>query len=252
MKYIYNYKFEHKDGRDCKFTHVPLHFPEKFSLVDSRFPGVLDQGSLGSCTAQATSNALRYCLRKEGKEDNQPSRLFIYYYSRLLERTVNEDSGAYIRDVMKAVSKYGACTESSSEWPYIISKFKQSPPSSCVESAKKHIPNFQYLSVGQTESQLKAALVNGFPIVCGIMIYQSFEDDECMKTGHVPLPNRRTESLYGGHCVLIVGYDDSTREFLMENSWGTNVGDKGYFYIPYDFLTSPHLANDFWTLTYYQ
>ncbi len=37
-----------------------------------------------------------------------PSRLFIYYNERVIEHTVNEDSGAMIRDGIKSVSKDGA------------------------------------------------------------------------------------------------------------------------------------------------
>ena len=38
---------------------------------------------------------------------------------------------------------------------------------------------------------------------------------------------------YGGHAVLLVGYDD--RGFLAKNSWGTAWGDGGYFRITYDY-----------------
>ncbi len=38
---------------------------------------------------------------------------------------------------------------------------------------------------------------------------------------------------YGGHAVLLVGYDD--RGFLAKNSWGTDWGDGGYFRISYDY-----------------
>lgn len=256
LHYVYNLKFERKDGRDKQLSSVvaaPAKLPTSFSLVNDQFPAVLDQGQLGSCTAQATSNALRHCLRKEGKPDCQPSRLFIYYYSRLLENCVNQDSGAVIRDVMKAVQKYGACDESSGQWPYDITKFKQQPPRKCVDLAKQHM-NVRYYAVEQSLVALKSALVAGFPIVCGIMIYESFERDETMSTGHVPLPDYRQgqESLYGGHAILLVGYNDDTREFIFENSWGTGVGDHGYFYIPYNFITNPNLANDFWTLTWFE
>ncbi len=47
---------------------------------------------------------------------------------------------------------------------------------------------------------------------------------------------------------MAVGYDDSKQTFLIRNSWGPKWGKKGYFTIPYAYLTSNRLASDFWTI----
>ena len=47
---------------------------------------------------------------------------------------------------------------------------------------------------------------------------------------------------------MAVGYDDSTREFIVRNSWGTTWGIKGYFMMPYAYLMDTNLADDFWTI----
>jgi len=41
---------------------------------------------------------------KESKPVLVPSRLFIYYNERVIEGTVNSDSGAQIRDGIKTIS----------------------------------------------------------------------------------------------------------------------------------------------------
>jgi C1A family cysteine protease len=56
------------------------------------------------------------------------------------------------------------------------------------------------------------------------------------------------EQMLGGHAVLAVGYDDAKQRFTVQNSWGTSWGDKGFFYMPYEYLTNPNLADDFWTM----
>jgi C1A family cysteine protease len=45
-----------------------------------------------------------------------------------------------------------------------------------------------------------------------------------------------------------VGYKDSKSQFIIRNSWGPEVQDGGYFYMPYSYLTDDDLANDFWTI----
>src|SRR5438270_592149 len=66
-------------------------------------PAVYDQGQLGSCTANAIAGALEFDQLKQQLQDYLPSRLFIYYNERVIEGTVDSDSGAMIRDGMKSV-----------------------------------------------------------------------------------------------------------------------------------------------------
>ncbi|NIQ16155.1 MAG: peptidase, partial [Candidatus Dadabacteria bacterium] len=54
---------------------------------------------------------------------------------------------------------------------------------------------------------------------------------------------------YGGHAIMVVGYDDNKQRFIVRNSWGRRWGDKGCCYMPYAFLCSDQLAADFWTAT---
>jgi hypothetical protein len=52
------------------------------------------------------------------------------------------------------------------------------------------------------------------------------------------------ETLYGYHCVSIIGYNDATRQVLCMNTWGTDWGHNGSFYLPYDFVENPMLTHD--------
>ncbi len=90
---------------------------------------------------------------------------------------------------------------------------------------------------------------SGFPVIFGFTVYTSFESLIVENTGVVPMP-KNTEGILGGHCVVMVGYDDSTQRFICANSWGTGWGinGTGYFSIPYLYLVNPRLAADFWTI----
>ena len=81
----------------------------------------------------------------------------------------------------------------------------------------------------------------------GFQVYASFESDAVAASGIVPMPVPNEECL-GGHAVMCVGYDDAKQMFLVRNSLGAGWGQKGYFTIPYQYLTNGDLADDFWTI----
>jgi len=213
------------------------------AVVDlrSHLSPVVDQGNLGSCTANAIVSGLwEYLWVGMGNILQRFSRLFLYYFERLLEGTVKEDSGAYIRDGMKSLQKTGVCTEKL--WPYIIKKFTKRPGQEAIDEAGKYkICEYQRIN---TLQELKMALADGQPVVFGFEVFESFETDSVTKTGLVPMPQDSEESL-GGHAVLAVGYDDVKGWVIVRNSWGEAWGDKGYFYMPYDVFKK--LVMDMWT-----
>src|SRR5207244_3996765 len=43
-------------------------------------------------------------------------------------------------------------------------------------------------------------------------------------------------------------YDEGTRRCPVRSAWGTGWGRKGYFTMPYDYLASRDLSDDFWTI----
>lgn len=252
----YNLIPDKPDSRDIVFQAERLrvdvsNLPKQYDLRSTGFvPPILDQGSLGSCGPNQISNALRFCLKKlKAPADFQPSRLFIYYFARLTDGSpLNEDTGISIRGGLKAVQKYGACSENN--WGYNIPKFKEKPSDVAIQAAQNHMQGFKYISVPQNLMNIKQALFGGFPILCGIQLYSSFESDRVKSTGIAPLPNPQKEALLGGHCVAIVGYDDTRRIFILANSWG-NWGNKGFFTLSYDYILDPKLASSFWIVTYF-
>jgi len=237
-----------KDHRD--FVHAPL--PSVLPLppiVDlrSEMPPILNQGDLGSCSANATSNILRHLLRKESKPEFQPSRLYLYYNTRVNIEHVSagNDSGACLRDVCIAVQNYHACDETT--WPYDISKFSTAPSLESYKNADLH-SKIQFCAVNQDINTIKKTLADRLPILIGIRVYASLESAASITTGHIPMPDVTKEQNLGGHALVLCGYNDETKRFLLMNSWGTGIGlnGSGYFDIPYEYLLQPELASDFW------
>lgn len=235
------------DQRDHLYAAPVVHLKALPQAVDLRkqCPPVYDQGELGSCTANAIGGAIQFERAKQKKKpDFVPSRLFIYYNERVMEHSVASDNGAMIRDGIKSVAKQGVCPEP--EWPYAIDKFAAKPPAKCFSDAKSY-QALEYLRLPQVLNQLKGCLTSGYPFVFGFSVYEGFESDEVAKTGVLGMPGPK-EKLLGGHAVLAVGFDDSKQVFLVRNSWGADWGMKGYFTMPYGYLTDPNLADDIWTI----
>lgn len=245
---LYGWKKDLPDHRDMYHQFGEVNLSNSIlSIVDlrSKCPPVYNQGKLGSCTANGIGGAYHFDeLRQNVLSLFMPARLFIYYNERAMEGTINSDSGASIRDGMKSVATVGVCDEI--DCVYDIRNFMIQPSALCYDRAKSNIA-VQYKRVLQDEVQLKQCLNIGLPIVFGFSVYESFESDVVKDTGIVPMPVK-TEQLLGGHCVMLVGYNNTTRMWIVRNSWGNEWGDVGYCYFPFNFLLSSDLASDFWTI----
>jgi C1A family cysteine protease len=264
------------DTRDLSYKAVApkiMKLPDKVDLREWCSP-VEDQGSLGSCTANACAGNLELLERKgidPVPEDpitpsltlwqrilrffglykptntlgsglfKDTSRLFIYYNARSLIGTTAEDSGAYIRDCMKTLAREGHCLEKL--WPYNLGMAFTRPNSAAYADGHNHVIT-NYMRI-DTINDMLTCLADGYPVVIGITLYESFESDEVRRTGVVNMPGSY-ERVIGGHAVLVVGYDQSTKRLLVRNSWGPNWGQNGYFTIPYEYVEK--LGADFWTI----
>lgn len=228
------------DHRDVKYRVVkPITLPPSIDLRSFCEP-VYDQGDLGSCTANAIAAHLDFNRRKQGETAITPSRLFIYYNERLMEGTIDSDAGATIRDSIKEIVKYGACRESS--WPYILSKFAVKP-SKMVYRWAIDFRALTYLRVDRDQELMQQCLAKRYPFVVGISVYSSFYEGN--STGQIPLPPSN-DKFEGGHAIMIVGYNE--KGFIFRNSWGDSWGDRGYGYLPFEYLLDNKYSADFWTL----
>lgn len=261
-----NWRPDTPDFRDYKYSAQMLtgDLPANVDLCTTGFISpVVDQGQIGSCTGNGWAGSLELLQLKELFDEaqknptvdadkpeifsdkfNAVARLYIYYNERILEGTVSQDAGAMIRTGFKAVQRWGICPETS--WAYTGSNLFRTPSHSAYNLASQHKILSAFKLNNSKLDELKHCLASGFPIVFGMSVFDSFMSRAVAQTGIVPMP-KSNESLDGGHCMLIVGYDDSTKLFKIKNSWGKSWGLSGYCQIPYSYLTNQSLASDFWT-----
>lgn len=219
-----------------KLMAVPIDLPESVDLRN-KFPAVYDQGTLGSCTANAVVAAYQYLNKK-----HYGSRLFLYYNTRMLDKTINYDAGSTLTQTINAAKKYGICQDNN--WAYSPSRFKIRPKIAAYTNARPFVIQ-ESEPIMPTITQLKACLAEGYPFICGILVYSSFMSAEVRSTGRVPLP-QSGEEIIGGHAIVCVGYNKDG--WIMRNSWGPRWGDRGHFYLPYSYLID-EMACDFWKIT---
>ena len=235
--------------------------PTSWDLRSTGFmPPVVDQGSLGSCTANAGAGVFDYMEKKQGGQFLPGSRLFLYYNTRVkVEHSpAGQDTGCTIRGTMQSLVTYGICKEATD--PYIISRFSVAPTVVMLAEGLDYQVLFYALldPTGSTTAQIlaniKTMVASGYPVEFGFDVYASFLT--IGSNGLMPYP-AVGESYKGGHATVIVGYDDNKQcpnaskgAFLVRNSWGASWGLAGYFWMPYDILTKPfngrRMASDFW------
>ena len=250
------FKRDPPDSRDVSKVYGTSEIPSinDHPVVDLRkYVGqIYFQGSLGSCTACTVCAAYKLELSRQAVEKNHTyyhqdvSRLFVYYNARKIKNATDRDGGACFRVMLKAIHDKGVCWESL--WPYDVEKFADTPPSTCYDDAEGNTV-CKYASLKQDIDQFRACLKSGFPFAFGFFTYDSFDD--ISSDGIMPMPSDEEiefDSDPTGHGVLAVGYDDNTQYITVLNSWGDWFGDKGYFYMPYNFITDPKFAMDFWKI----
>lgn len=221
---------------------VDISLPEKIDLR-KLCPAIYDQGNLGSCTANVTGAMCEMLLKKQGRPTYTPARLALYYWSRQLEGSVADDAGCTIESAMSVMHDKGVPNESL--WNYRPAALAVKPWPSVEEDASKHKSSLP-MRVDRDLLAIKYILSLGTPIAIGMYVYSDMIGRNVADTGVVPMPRKSTQQVLGGHAVLIVGYFESTRQFIVRNSWGDRWGDYGYFYLPYEYVLDPELSDDFW------
>jgi C1A family cysteine protease len=239
------------DNRDKKWAPkksrrgVLPKLPSKVDLRSTGFmPPVYDQSYLGSCTANAVAGAFEFEQRRQGLLDYIPARLFIYYEERRIIQTLDQDSGAFIRDGLRVVNRLGAPHETL--WPYDINTYTIQPSPGAYSDGLLHQAT-AYASVdNKREFDVKQALAAGLPVVFGFTVYPWFESPDAAGFCR-PVAG---QNVLGGHAVLLVGYFRVGNVWwgIVRNSWGPSWGQSGYCYMPLRWICDYYNADDFWVI----
>lgn len=216
-----------------------FYVPENFktpSSVDFRemFNEIRNQGSQNACAAFTIAAILEFMSRENPMAPKDLSEAFIYYNARKLSNESHLDNGTSFYNAIKGTMEAGVCGEDL--YPYAEEIFSVTPSADAIEQAKKFTV-VKALSVEPTVIDIKAAVASGYPVAGSFRIFDSFSNGN---RGFVEMPTE--EDLSQGqqdyyHGMTIVGYSDDYNIFVVRNSWGPKFGDKGYCYVPYDYVS---------------
>jgi len=219
------------DERDWPLSRIvaPVTLPRSVRL-DHLVPRIKNQGSCGTCVGHAVSSATEtgYKQKKQLPEEGL-SALFIYARSKQ-EDGIPDVQGTYPRVALKIAQKEGTVPESI--FPYVLLRDCNRPPipsESIQAHAEYKIKAYARL---WTLDEIKQALASGKIVVAGILVTSSFLDWNGQ--GAIGVPDGH---IYGSHAVVFCGYDDDKKAIRGVNSWGEKWGDKGFFWLSYDFFS---------------
>lgn len=234
----YSYQVRLNDPNDQAFQRV-----EEPMVKDLIIGPITDQGGIGSC-GPFSITGLKVATDEEvsGNPLNL-SQLWLYYRYRERFGHVEYDDGVLNRELIKVLAEDGVCLEE--DWPYIIDNWDKKPP---LETYARAIPNriTSYHAIYTLDDMIQS-IASGYGFFGGIVWYESGDSLYTEKTGKIELPKRGDKPL-GGHDLFYSKYDKHKGVFGGPNSWGKEWGDGGKFTIPFEYLTNPLLAGDFWTI----
>jgi C1A family cysteine protease len=246
-----------KDKRDYVLDTTFYSLPSKFlpKSVDLRSfnRDVEDQGERGSCGAHALTNCIELMTQRMGTYENL-SREFAYYIARESSGDLGKD-GTTLRDALKMAQNVGISLES--DWPYSEANDSKKPsPKAYASAALRTVTSYEQVPVvlnhpGNTIVNLQVAVAKGLPVIIAAAVSNKFVELQGPMLTHAKKYNglngagSKSKDFNCNHAMLIVGYHE-TLGFIVENSWGTGWGHKGYGLLPYEY------ANDIieaWVVT---
>jgi len=246
----YGYKKNPPDHRDKGLAHFTLKAPTLAQMSNAAYMGpVIDQGQQGSCTAHAGCADREYLHWKQIAALGQPvtpgiaglfSPAFLYYMERSLDGTLDQgDCGSTGRTSCQALRGYGCALRS--DMPYTDSDCSTAPTTQQLQDATQW-PTGQYHFAANVDD-MKSIIATGYNFRIGFQVYASFEN---IGADGLWTPNIASEEVLGGHEVLAYGYDDTVNggSFLVRNSWGSDWGKAGDFYMRYVDAANPAILMD--------
>lgn len=242
---VYRFDVEHQEVKFNE-SYAPKKVTERSVDLRENFTPIKDQGEIGACTVFSVASIFEYILKKNLHETHDLSESFVYYNVRHAEGNERKDTGSSYQDVIHSIGTLGICTEKLHPYSKGLS---EAPTQEAFDDGKTR-RIVKALNVNVAEDDIKSAIQEGYPVAVSLKVFNSFSSTTCGGSGsrvgasgfvEHPSEAEKTSGEYGYHAMVIVGYTDDTKHFVVRNSWGKHFGDQGYCYIPYSYICDSDL-----------
>ena len=232
--------------------YTPAEGLKPLPSVDLRkfFGPAADQGALGSCTSMAVASMMEYIVRRNNSDGTATplSARFLFYHTNVV--TGRCDEGSSYHDQLEVAAARGVCGEQL--YPYTGDPSGPVPGPEAEADARRHrvvkalqIPlvtdGNHYDAMQANHALLTSALTEGYPVGIALRVFDDFANHP---GGLVPRPGDDTieHGRHGRHAMVITGYSERDKCYIVRNSWGTDFGDNGYAYISSSYIDDPELC----------
>ncbi|MQA11462.1 MAG: peptidase C1 [Pseudonocardiaceae bacterium] len=216
-------------GESVTAKHAPTpHLPPAFDL---RYVGggrnyltpVKDQGESGSCSAFGTIAALEstaaYTRATPGLQLDL-SEAHLYFGHGAAREAITPD-GTWPDELFEACAELGVTFEDY--YPYADEDTGSLHP----DWPNRLVKAGAIVDLSRDPSAIKHHIYGHGPVAACLVVYE----DLFYYTGGVY--RHTTEQTSGGHCVALIGWDDTAGCWIAKNSWGPDWGEDGFFRIAY-------------------
>jgi hypothetical protein len=192
-----------------------------------------DQGQQGSCSAFAGTHAQNLCEALAGAppalgpSSTTYSEACLYWNTRALMGTTDQDSGGNLGDAIQAQEQNGTCISSLDGYNDAV--FNQAPDAAAVADEANHKAKFHAYPIDTSNpANITKALEDGNPVYLGFYVWQGFENTG--SDGIVPPPDGTN---LGGHAQLFFFTPSAPAgTWGDQNSWGDGWGLGGRCWFP--------------------
>lgn len=225
--------------KDWRFDHAvvsglvaapPVPVPYSVDLREVWWD-IGDQGPTGSCVGWATADGLcRWHFVKAGKlpANQKLSVRYVWMAAKETDEftsyptTFIESEGTSLKAALDITRKFGVARDSDLPFNPEISYPGDTQNFYALASQLKIA---SYFNLGKNMANWKTWLATKGPILTMLGVDATWDNATAT---HGNLDIYRSNTVRGGHAVLMVGY--TTDRFIIRNSWGTGWGDSGFGY----------------------